>query len=330
MSHTRRGADPLGLPPEPNLLHQGMLRLRRLFVQVANIVTLRTDTITERTSDAGVTIDRLLIKDVVVVPYAADAEASDTYVITLTSAPLAYVTGQMFHFTANTANTGAATLNVNALGAKAILKLHDTVLANNDIEAGQIVTVIYDGTQFQMQSQVASAPAAGAHGPSDHTEGTAWRLLYLNGSGDETELVLSAAGSSTAGYSFLRGTGASAAPEFQEVMWEKTIIVEDPTSSEDIGIHFFHQAVTVREVHAVVVGSSTPSCTVNPKHHTDRSNAGNAVLNAATAITNTTTGQTLTSFTDATIPVDSFLWLETTAKSGTVGELQLTFRYTLD
>ncbi len=46
-----------------SLLSQGMLRLRRLFVQVANITTLRTDTITERTSAAGVTVDTAQIKD---------------------------------------------------------------------------------------------------------------------------------------------------------------------------------------------------------------------------------------------------------------------------
>ncbi len=46
-----------------NLLSQGVLRLRRLFVQVANVTTLRTDTITERTDAAGVTVDGLNLKD---------------------------------------------------------------------------------------------------------------------------------------------------------------------------------------------------------------------------------------------------------------------------
>jgi hypothetical protein len=46
-----------------SLLSQGILRLRRLFVQVANITTLRTDTITERTPAAGVTADGVLLKD---------------------------------------------------------------------------------------------------------------------------------------------------------------------------------------------------------------------------------------------------------------------------
>ena len=91
--------------------------------------------------------------------FAADGEASDAYAITLTPAPAAYATGQVFHFTANTANTGAATLNVNSLGAKTIVKRGSSTLADNDIKAGQAVTVIYDGTNFQMQSQLGNAPS---------------------------------------------------------------------------------------------------------------------------------------------------------------------------
>lgn len=87
--------------------------------------------------------------------YAADAEASDTYVITVTPAPSAYVTGQVFRFRANTANTGAATLNVNSLGAKTIVKNNNETLADNDIKANQLVEVIYDGTNFQLLSPTA-------------------------------------------------------------------------------------------------------------------------------------------------------------------------------
>ena len=86
--------------------------------------------------------------------FAADAEASDTYAITLTPAPADYATGQEFSFTANTANTGAATLNVNALGAKTIKKYHDEDLQDGDIESGSLVTVKYDGTNMQLQTSV--------------------------------------------------------------------------------------------------------------------------------------------------------------------------------
>ncbi len=89
--------------------------------------------------------------------YAADAGANDTYAITLSPAPDAYVTGQTFRFKANTANTGAATLNVNSLGAKTIVKGVNTTLADGDIAAGQLCTVIYDGTNFVLQSPVSTA-----------------------------------------------------------------------------------------------------------------------------------------------------------------------------
>ena len=55
-------------------------------------------------------------------------------------------------FKANTANTGAATLNVNSLGAKTIKKNVSQDLETGDISANQIITVVYDGTNFQLQS----------------------------------------------------------------------------------------------------------------------------------------------------------------------------------
>jgi hypothetical protein len=103
--------------------------------------------------------------------YAADAEASDTYVIALTPAPASYAIGQVFYFKANTANTGGATLNVNALGAVSILKNHDVALDDNDIESGSLVSVMYDGTNFQMLSQIANA-AGGGGGDHVITTGT--------------------------------------------------------------------------------------------------------------------------------------------------------------
>ena len=136
--------------------------------------------------------------------YAADAEASDTYAITLTPAIGAYAVGQVFHFKANTANTGAATLNVNAKGAITIKKNHDADLADNDIEAGQIVAVVYAGTNFQMQSQLANAAAGGGanhdildgsvHQDSVADGVTRGSLIYGNATPKWDELVIGAAG----------------------------------------------------------------------------------------------------------------------------------------
>jgi hypothetical protein len=62
----------------------------------------------------------------------------------------AYTTGQVFRFIAPASNTGAVTLNINAIGAKAVTKLGNTPLGAGDILSGQTVEVIYDGTQFQL------------------------------------------------------------------------------------------------------------------------------------------------------------------------------------
>ncbi len=109
-----------------------------------------------------------------------------------------------------------------------------------------------------------------------------------------------------------------------------SITVEDPTSSEDITIAFTEKAITITEIRAVLIGSATPSVTWKIRHHTDRNNAGNAVVTAGTVTTSTTAGSDVTAFDDATIPADSFIWLETTAKSGTVTEIHVTIVYTVD
>jgi hypothetical protein len=90
--------------------------------------------------------------------YGASSGGSDTYAITLAPAPAAYATGMVVRFKADVANTGAATLNVNALGAKSILRADSSALADGDIAANQFVQVIYDGTNMLLLSPVANAP----------------------------------------------------------------------------------------------------------------------------------------------------------------------------
>jgi len=82
--------------------------------------------------------------------FAADAQANDTYVITLSPAPTAYTTGMMIVFTANTVNTGACTVDVNGLGPKALKVSFNADPPNDWIKAGSVVIAVYDGTNFQM------------------------------------------------------------------------------------------------------------------------------------------------------------------------------------
>lgn len=82
--------------------------------------------------------------------YAVDAQATDTYVVTLSPAASAYTAGMYISFKANTANTGACTVNVNGLGAKSLKRGVNTDPTDNFIKSGSIVMAIYDGTNFQM------------------------------------------------------------------------------------------------------------------------------------------------------------------------------------
>jgi|GEM_PF-2380594 len=89
--------------------------------------------------------------------YAADTGAANAYVVTLPTAPAAYVAGQMFAFKALNTNTTTSTLNVNGLGAKTIKGPSGSNLGAGDILAGQIVEVQYDGTNLQMLSPSANS-----------------------------------------------------------------------------------------------------------------------------------------------------------------------------
>ena len=101
---------------------------------------------------------------------ATDTGTANAYVIALSPAVTAYAAGQTFTFKAGAASTGTSTLNVNTLGTKTIKKLNDQDIASGDIEAGSIVTVVYDGTNFQMTSQLASSATTSPAGSNTQVQ----------------------------------------------------------------------------------------------------------------------------------------------------------------
>lgn len=91
--------------------------------------------------------------------YATDTGSANVYAIALTPAITAYATGQKFTFKVLNANTGSSTLNVNALGTKAIQRYVNgslQALSSNDILANMVVDVVYDGTRFLLLTPVAT------------------------------------------------------------------------------------------------------------------------------------------------------------------------------
>jgi hypothetical protein len=92
-------------------------------------------------------------------PQAADltfwggtsAGTANAQTVSLTPAPGAYVAGMHVVFKAGNTNTGAATLNVNSLGTKNIF-VAAAALTGGEIVSGNLVELVYDGTQFQLIS----------------------------------------------------------------------------------------------------------------------------------------------------------------------------------
>ena len=89
------------------------------------------------------------------VNFGVEAQANDDYEVSLANIA-SLSAGLTVTFIANTANTDGATLEISEVGdLDAILKLSDQALATGDIEAGQVVVCVFDGTNWQMTSQLA-------------------------------------------------------------------------------------------------------------------------------------------------------------------------------
>lgn len=76
------------------------------------------------------------------------AGTADALTITPSPALASYDIGTNIKFLASATNTGAATINVNGLGAKSLKTQSGAALAAGDITSGRVYTITYDGTNF--------------------------------------------------------------------------------------------------------------------------------------------------------------------------------------
>jgi hypothetical protein len=120
--------------------------------------------------------------------YGSSSVGSDAYAITFSTPYTAYNTGMIINFKADVGNTGAATLNIDGLGAKDIKKMTTAgkaALETGDIIANGIYTLIYDGTDFILCAPTAIlANLLTAQGD----------MLYASGVNTPTRLALGASG----------------------------------------------------------------------------------------------------------------------------------------
>ena len=126
-------------------------------------------------------------------------------------------------------------------------------------------------------------------------------------------------------YCEFTGSEITFAPERKS----NSITLIQPTASENVTVFFTDKAVTLQKMAAVLTGAG-PSVTWSVRFAADRSTAGTEVVTGGTTTTSITTGDVVTTFNNASIPANSFVWLTTTATSGTVNTFHLTATYTVD
>lgn|SRR3990167_4280659 len=74
----------------------------------------------------------------------------DTYIAIANPMLISYFSELAIITKFTSANTGASTINLNSLGAKAIKKNVSIALGAGDITAGGCYLLVYDGTNFQL------------------------------------------------------------------------------------------------------------------------------------------------------------------------------------
>jgi hypothetical protein len=122
--------------------------------------------------------------------YGVGGGAANAYTVTLSpTSPgvnQAYRTGVCYAFVANAPNTGATTVAVDGLAAKAVTKFGTIPLVANDIVANQMCVVVYDGTRFQLLNPGLNVGTANIAPGTDRqflrtnsTPATVWESGYI-------------------------------------------------------------------------------------------------------------------------------------------------------
>jgi len=79
-----------------------------------------------------------------------NASGFDSIILTVNPPPTQYKPGMMLNFKVINNNTGKVRVNLNGLGYKEVLKNINTSLELGDFKIGQMVSIIYDGSSFQI------------------------------------------------------------------------------------------------------------------------------------------------------------------------------------
>lgn len=84
-------------------------------------------------------------------PVYTSTGSATAYVLTFEAAPAGYSKGIVYRFWAHATNTGTATLNINSMGARAIVSgAGGSPLTAGQIISGRMIEVVFNGTAFEL------------------------------------------------------------------------------------------------------------------------------------------------------------------------------------
>lgn len=106
----------------------------------------------------------------------------------------------------------------------------------------------------------------------------------------------------------------------------KAITILNPTGSDNVTLFYTTQSVVISKIVSLVRGTS-PSITFEVLWDESRTGSGTSAVEGGITVTNTTTGLSTTSLSHNTIPANRFVWVRTTASSGTVTEFSVTVNF---
>jgi hypothetical protein len=111
---------------------------------------------------------------------------------------------------------------------------------------------------------------------------------------------------------------------------EKYLTIDTLADSMNYGLTYTTEAITIAGIKGVHTGSglSSPSIVATLKHGTDRTSG--TTIEAVTVTSSTTGTADDGSLSDATVPAGSWIWLETSGKSGTTANFEIVIRYSHD
>jgi hypothetical protein len=101
----------------------------------------------------------------------------------------------------------------------------------------------------------------------------------------------------------------------------RSITVASPIAGDSFTLFFTTVAMPLAQLRSLALGT-TPSVTFSVKYGSSRA-SGTEVVTSGITCTNSTTGLSTTTFTNGTIPANSFVWVDVTAVSGSVSELHV-------